>query len=130
MQAIVYSKFGAPEVLQIKQVDKLTPKANEVLIRIYATTVAAEDPGMRDSPGLNGLRKPRKPILGFYLAGEIEAVGKDVKRFRTGDQVYGNTRLSVLGAYAERRCLPEDGMLARKPTNLSMPKSRLFPMGH
>jgi NADPH:quinone reductase-like Zn-dependent oxidoreductase len=85
MKAIVYTKFGPPDVLQLKQVEKPTPRDNEVLIRNYATTVSAEDPGMRGSPGLNGLGKPRKKILGFYLAGEIESVGKDVELFRIGD---------------------------------------------
>jgi len=68
MKAIVCTKYGPPDVLQLKEVEKPTPKDNEVLIRIYATTVAAEDPGTRSSPGLNGLRKPKNPILGWYLA--------------------------------------------------------------
>ncbi|NIN34327.1 MAG: alcohol dehydrogenase catalytic domain-containing protein, partial [Gammaproteobacteria bacterium] len=93
-----------------------TPETNEVLIRIYATTVAAEDPGMRSSPGLNGLIKPRKPILGWYLAGEIEATGKNVERFSIGDQVFGSAGMR-LGTHAEYICLPEDGALAIKPDN-------------
>jgi NADPH:quinone reductase-like Zn-dependent oxidoreductase len=129
MKAIVYTKFGPPEVLQLKDVDKPCPKANEVLIRIYATTVAAEDPVMRASPGLNGFLKPRKPIMGFYLAGEIEAVGEDVKRFRPGDPVYGNTGLSVLGAYAEYQCMPEDGPLASKPAELTYAEAAAVPNG-
>ena len=82
MNAIVYTKFGPPEVLQLKEVEKPAPKDDEVLIKIFATTVAAEDPGMRGSPGLNGFGKPKKPILGFYLAGEVETAGKEVKRFQ------------------------------------------------
>jgi NADPH:quinone reductase-like Zn-dependent oxidoreductase len=109
MKGIVYTKFGPPDVLQLKEVEKPTPKDNEVLIRIYATTVSAEDPGMRRSSGLNGLGKPRRKILGFYLAGEIESVGKDVKLFRIGDQVFGYTGMS-LGAYAEYTCRPEAGV--------------------
>jgi NADPH:quinone reductase-like Zn-dependent oxidoreductase len=129
MKAIVYTKFGPPEVLQLKEVEKPTAKANEVLIRIFATTVAAEDPGIRASPGLNGLRKPKKPILGFYLAGEIEAVGNGVKRFREGDQVYGNTGLKLLSTYAEYTCMPEDGALAIKPANLTYEEAAAIPNG-
>jgi len=85
MKAIVYTRFGPPEVLQLAEVEKPTPADNEVLIKIHAATVSAEDPGMRASPGFNGLRQPRRQILGEYLAGEIEAVGKGVKRYRPGD---------------------------------------------
>jgi NADPH:quinone reductase-like Zn-dependent oxidoreductase len=129
MQAIVYTHFGPPEVLQLTQVGKPAPKPNEVLIKIYATTVAAEDPGMRAAPGLNGLRKPKKPILGFYLAGQIEAVGRDVKRFSPGDQVYGNSGLGVLGTYAEYVCMPEDGALAPMPANLTYAEAAAIPNG-
>lgn len=129
MQAIVYTRFGPPEVLQLKEVGKPIPTANEVLIRIHATTVAAEDPGMRAAPGLNGFRKPKKPILGFYLAGEIEAVGQNVKRFQIGDQIYCNTGLSILGAYAEYLCMPEDGALARQPANLTYSEAAAVPNG-
>jgi len=79
MKAIVYTKFGPPEVLQIKDVKKPVPKNNEVLVRIYATTVAKEDPDVRKAPGINGLFKPRKQILGWYFSGEIEEIGKDVQ---------------------------------------------------
>lgn len=105
MKAIVYTKFGSPDVLELKEVAKSTPKDDEVLIKIAATTVAAEDPGMRQSPGLNGFRKPKQPILGFYLAGEVEAVGNAVKRFQKGDQAYGNTGLSLLSTYADRETI-------------------------
>jgi len=128
MKAIVYTKFGPPEVLQLKEVEKPTPKNNEVLIRVYATAVAAEDPGMRGSPGLNGLIEPKNPILGAYLAGEIEAVGKDVERFRKGDQVYGNKRKG-LGAYAEYICMPEEGALASRPANMTYEEAAAVPNG-
>ena len=85
---------------------------------IYATTVEKEDPGMRGSPGFNGLIKPKNPILGAELTREIESVGKDVKLFRKGDQVYGNTGLS-LGAYAEYKCMPQEGALTTKPANMT-----------
>jgi len=129
MKAIVYTEFGPPDVLQLKEVEKPTPKDNEVLIRIYATTVSAEDPGMRSSPGLTGLRKPKNPIPGMYLAGEIESVGKDVKRFRKGDQVYGFTGFRRLGAYAEYTCMPEKGAVAIKPVNMTYEEAAAIPNG-
>jgi NADPH:quinone reductase-like Zn-dependent oxidoreductase len=128
MKAIVYEKFGPPEVLQLKDVEKPKPKEDEVLIKVYATTVAAEDPGTRSSPGLNGLRKPKNPILGWYLAGEVETVGKNVERFSTGDQVYGSAG-ARLGTYAEFICLPEDAALAFKPSNLSYEEAAAIPNG-
>ena len=128
MKAVVYTEYGPPEVLQLKEVEKPTPKDNEVLIRIYATTVAVEDPGMRASPGLNGLGKPSKPILGMYLAGEIESVGKGVTLFGEGDRVFGSTGMS-LGAYAEYVLMPEDGALAPKPANMTYEEAAAIPNG-
>ena len=84
---------------------------------------------MRAAPGLNGFLKPKQPILGFYLAGEIEAVGQAVTRFKPGDQVYGNTGLSVLGTYAEYVCLPEDGALAPMPAHLTYAEAAAIPNG-
>ena len=129
MKAIVYTKFGSPDVLKLKEVAKPAPKDNEVLIRIVATTVAVEDPGIRARPGLNGFLKPKKSILGFYLAGEVEAVGKDVKRFKRGDQVYGNTGLGLLSTYAEYICMPEDGAIAAKPANITYEEAAALPNG-
>ncbi|MFC2023180.1 NAD(P)-dependent alcohol dehydrogenase [Chloroflexota bacterium] len=129
MKAIVYTEFGPPDVLQLKEVEEPTPTDNEVLIRIYATTVATEDPGMRGAPGLNGLKEPKNRILGIYLAGEIESVGKDVRRFRKGDQVYGCTALRRTGTYAEYVCVPEKGALAIKPANMTYEEAAAVPHG-
>jgi len=126
MKAIVYTKFGPPEVLQLQEVEKPTPKANEVLIIIFATTVVKEDPDMRRSPGFNGFLKPRHPILGQELAGQVEAIGRDVTRFKPGDQVYG---IDMFGAYAEYKCMPENGALAIKPANISFEEAASVPNG-
>ena len=98
MKAIVYTKFGPPDVLHLIDVEKPAPKDNEVLIRIFASTVTKEEPGMRKSPGFNGLIKPKNSILGEEFAGEIEAIGKNVSLFKKGDQVYG---ITDFGAHAE-----------------------------
>jgi NADPH:quinone reductase-like Zn-dependent oxidoreductase len=126
MKAIVYTKFGPPEVLHLQELEKPTPKDNEVLIRIYATSVVKEDPDMRASPGFNGILKPRNPILGQELAGEIESIGKEVTRFKRGDQVFG---IAAFGAYAEYKCMPGDGALARKPLNMSYEQAASVPNG-
>jgi NADPH:quinone reductase-like Zn-dependent oxidoreductase len=129
MKAIIYTKYGPPDVLQLKEVAKPIPKDNEVLIRIYATLATVEDTGGRSgtapplfwllSRTITGLIRPKKQILGGILAGEIESVGKDVKRFKEGDQVFG-MNLKDAGAYAEYKCLnPEEKVLAIKPTNMT-----------
>ncbi len=118
MKAAVYDRFGPPEVLKITEIKKPVPKDNEVLIKIHATTVEKEDPGMRKSPGINGFLKPKRKILGLELSGEIENVGANVKLFKTGDQVYGNTGMSM-GSYAEYKCLNENAGIFIKPNNLS-----------
>jgi NADPH:quinone reductase-like Zn-dependent oxidoreductase len=126
MKAIVYEKFGSPDVLQLKEVSKPTPKDNEALIKIYATAVTKEDPDMRASPGFNGILKPRHPILGQEFAGEVEATGKDVTRFKPGDQVFG---IDSFGTYAEYKGMSESGALAIKPFNLSYEEAASVPNG-
>ena len=136
MKAIVCTKYGPPEVLQLQEVNKPTPRDNEVLIRIYATTAHVGDTKLRSfKPGLGpvkdfffkpimrlmmGFKGPRNKILGMDLAGEIVAIGKDVKLFKKGDQVFASAYQGFkFGAYAEYICMPEDGLLALKPSNMT-----------
>ncbi len=139
MKAIVWKKYGPPEVLQLQEVAKPTPKDNEVLIKIFATTVTAGSVIARSGgsfPSLYwlgvriifGLRKPRQPIPGHELAGKIEAIGKDVTLFKKGDQVFGSTRTSS-GTYAEYKCLPEDGLLVLKPASMTYEEAAAIPIG-
>lgn len=143
MKAIVCTKYGPPEVLQIKEVEKPTPKENEVLIKIHASAVTVSDCIVR-SGKVNillwipmrifvGFRRPRRSILGLELAGEIEAIGKDIKRFKKGDQVFAFTGRKF-GTYAEYTCMredgllmPDDGLVAIKPTNASYEEAASVP---
>jgi NADPH:quinone reductase-like Zn-dependent oxidoreductase len=146
MKAIVYTEYGTPDVLRLQEVVKPIPKDNEILIRVYATTVNYGDltarnfknisPGQFNMPYLFwllarmsfGLTKPKATILGSELAGEVEAVGKDVKRFKIGDQVFGYTSQSM-GAYAEYRCMSETAMVTHKPSNMSYEEAAAIPYG-
>ncbi|MEW4207487.1 NAD(P)-dependent alcohol dehydrogenase [Priestia megaterium] len=128
MKAMVCTKYGKPDVLQLEEVEKPIPKENEILIKIYATTVTSGDCRVRsfNSPLLLwlpmrivlGLRKPRKSILGVELAGEVEDVGKNVTRFKKDDQLFAMTGMKF-GGYAEYICLPEKGTIAVKPENVT-----------
>ena len=138
MKAIVWTRYGPPDVLQLRDVEQPTPKANEVLIRVLATTVTAGDCEMRSlripvSLRLllrmyNGLRKPKRvTILGQEVAGEIESVGRDVRHRKNGDHVFAATGIHF-GAYAEYICLPEDGM-ETKPANITYEEAAAIPVG-
>lgn len=146
MKAIVYTEYGSPDVLQLKDVDKPLPKDTEILIRVYATPINYGDLIARNfshiSPGeFNmpaplwlpsrlgfGFTRPKNHILGSELAGEIEAVGKDVKKFKLGDQVFAYPGMKM-GANAEYVCMPEDGTVAIKPANMTYEEASTIPYG-
>jgi NADPH:quinone reductase-like Zn-dependent oxidoreductase len=139
MKAIVYEKYGAPEVLQLKEMEKPTPKNNEVLVKVCTTTVTAGDTRMRSfTVPLSfwlparltlGVTKPKHPVLGMELAGEVVAVGQDVTQFKPGDQVFASTLEHWQGAYAEYVCLPADGLVAKKSTDLTCAEATTIPIG-
>jgi NADPH:quinone reductase-like Zn-dependent oxidoreductase len=139
VKAIVCTRYGPPEVLQLQEVEKPTPKDNEVLVKVHATTVHVGDVRVRsfDVPPAGrllarfmlGFRKPRSAILGMELAGGIETVGKNVTRFGQGDSVFALTLWPDFGGYAEYKCLPEDGMLAIKPANMTFEEAAALPGG-
>jgi NADPH:quinone reductase-like Zn-dependent oxidoreductase len=139
VKAIVCTKYGPPDVLQLQEVEKPSPKKNQVCIKIFATAVTASDCIIRsfDVPFLLwlpmgvalGFSKPRQPILGMVFAGEVDSVGNDVKSFKRGDEVFGWDLFPGFGAYAEYKCMSEKGMLVIKPTNVTYEEAAAVPYG-
>jgi NADPH:quinone reductase-like Zn-dependent oxidoreductase len=141
MKAVVYTRYGPPEVLQLVDVAKPAPKDNQVLVKVHATTVTIGDTIMRslNIPGpwwerlgarlYLGVRKPKRPVLGMELAGAIESVGRAVTRFKPGDPVFASTFGVDFGGYAQYKCLPEDGMIAAKPANVTYQEAAAVPGG-
>jgi len=133
MKAIVYTQYGAPEVLQLKEVEKPLPKDNEILIRIKATAVNSGDVRLRKADPfavrfIFGLIKPKINILGSVFSGEVESVGKDVQKFKVGDAVFGHIDMSF-GAYAEYKSLSENSSIALKPATISHSEAAVIPFG-
>jgi len=133
MKAIELTKYGAPEFLQMNEVEKPSPKDNEILIKIHASSVSSGDARMRRADPfvirfIFGFKRPRKPILGVVVAGEIEAIGTSVSKYKIGDQVFGSSGMNF-GAHAEYVSVPEDAVLALKPGNMSYEEAASIPFG-
>lgn len=142
MKAVIYKKYGGPDVLKLTEVEKPSPKDNEVLIKIYATTVTSGDTRLRSSdfPPLFwlparlifGFFKPKKKVLGHEWAGIVEAKGKDITKFEVGDALFGTTTLLPTGSYAEYICIPEEwkhGVIGKKPGSLRFQEAAALPVG-
>lgn len=133
MNAVECTKYGAPEFLQMNEVEKPTPKDNEILIKIHATSVSSGDARMRRADPfvirlIFGFKRPKKSVLGVVVAGEVEAIGKNVSNYRIGDQVFGSSGMNF-GAHAEYVAVPEDAVLASKPTNMTYEEAAAIPFG-
>jgi len=133
MKAAVYTQYGSPEVLRVKQVERPLPQKNEILLRIRATSVNSGDWRLRKADPYAvrlffGLLKPKINILGSVFSGEVESIGEEVKQFKVGDIVFGHTDMSF-GSYAEYLSLPEDASIALKPSNISHNEAAVIPFG-
>jgi NADPH:quinone reductase-like Zn-dependent oxidoreductase len=133
MKAVICSKYGGPEVLQLSETEKPVPKENEILVRVFATSVNTADWRLRKPDPwavrlFFGLTKPKRKILGVAFSGQVESTGKKVTYFKPGDEVFGSTGLKM-GAYAEYICLPENGVIALKPKNISHVEAATIPFG-
>jgi len=142
LKAAIYTTYGPPEVIKIKEIEKPIPKSNEMLVKIHAATVTSGDVRLRasDFPTLLwlparivlGLFKPKKEILGHELSGVVEEIGKDVTKFKVGDEIFGTTTMLKTGSYAEYICLPQEwkhGVVRLKPANLNFKQAAALPIG-